>query len=152
MNFDIAGLYQYYLQNPTYPYQQEGIETLKPILPLQQTINTDQGSDDTDTDITKTTKTTPYTGQPIRFRDVANLVFNPIYGLPNLMARSQGYTNPFDWAKKAMGIEEKVIDPGVPSFIAGGDGSGGSNVGETFTNPDTGQQQTVGFGGTFGRI
>ena len=148
---NVSQLYQYYLQNPTYPYRTEGIETLQPILPLQQTLTTDQGSDNTDT--TNTTKNTnPYTGQPIRFRDVASLIFNPVYGIPNIMARSQGYTSPFDWAKKAMGIEESVVDPGVPSFISGGDGSGGSNVGETFTNPDTGAQQTVGFGGTFGRI
>ena len=148
---NVSQLYQYYLQNPTYPYRAEGIETLEPILPLQQTLTTDQGSDNTDT--TNTTKNTnPYTGQPIRFRDFASLIFNPVYGIANIMARSQGYTSPFDWAKKAMGIEESVVDPGVPSFISGGDGSGGSNVGETFTNPDTGAQQTVGFGGTFGRI
>ena len=148
---NVSQLYQYYLQNPTYPYRTEGIETLQPILPLQQTLTTDQGSDNTDT--TNTTKNTnPYTGQPIRFRDFASLIFNPVYGIANIMARSQGYTSPFDWAKKAMGIEESVVDPGVPSFISGGDGSGGSNVGETFTNPDTGAQQTVGFGGTFGRI
>jgi hypothetical protein len=70
---NVSQLYQYYLQNPTYPYRAEGIETLEPILPLQQTLTTDQGSDNTDT--TNTTKNTnPYTGQPIRFRDVASLI------------------------------------------------------------------------------
>jgi hypothetical protein len=133
---NVSQLYQYYLQNPTYPYRAEGIETLEPILPLQQTLTTDQGSDNTDT--TNTTKNTnPYTGQPIRFRDVASLIFNPVYGIPNIMARSQGYTSPFDWAKKAMGIEESVVDPGiaVPTTWSG----------QSISSGDTTQIGTTGF-------
>jgi hypothetical protein len=53
------------------------------------------------------------------------------------MARSQGYTSPFDWAKKAMGIEESVVDPGiaVPTTWSG----------QSISSGDTTQIGTTGF-------
>jgi hypothetical protein len=147
MNFDIAGLYKYYLENPTYPYQPEGIETLQPILPLQQIVNTDQGSDSTDINTTTTTtRTTPYTGQPIRFRDVAQLAFNPIYGIPNLISRSQGYTSPWDWAKQTFGPSNDgfsaVTKPGTYGYddvVIGGSGTGGASE-STFSSQGFGSE------------
>ena len=41
-----------------------------------------------------------YEGMPIRFRDIAGLFMNPLYGVPNIMARSAGYESAIDFAKQ----------------------------------------------------
>lgn len=78
----------------------QGIASVGYTTPVMPKIIEDQGSsEDRDIDITKQ-GIGPYTGLPIRFRDVAGLFMNPMYGVPNIMARSAGYESPLDFAKK----------------------------------------------------
>ena len=77
-----------------------GIASVGYTTPVMPKIIEDQGSsEDRDIDITKQ-GIGPYTGLPIRFRDVAGLFMNPMYGVPNIMARSAGYESPLDFAKE----------------------------------------------------
>lgn len=78
----------------------QGIASVGYTTPVMPKIIEDQGSsEDRDIDITKQ-GIGPYTGLPIRFRDVAGLFMNPMYGVPNIMARSAGYESPLDFAKE----------------------------------------------------
>ena len=78
----------------------QGIASVGYTTPVMPRIIEDQGSsEDRDIDITKQ-GIGPYTGLPIRFRDVAGLFMNPMYGVPNIMARSAGYESPLDFAKE----------------------------------------------------
>ena len=78
----------------------QGIASIGYTTPVMPKIIEDQGSsEDRDIDITKQ-GIGPYTGLPIRFRDVAGLFMNPMYGVPNIMARSAGYESPLDFAKE----------------------------------------------------
>jgi len=78
----------------------QGIASVGYTTPVMPRIIEDQeSSEDRDIDITKQ-GIGPYTGLPIRFRDVASLFMNPMYGVPNIMARSAGYESPLDFAKE----------------------------------------------------
>ena len=78
----------------------QGIASVGYTTPVMPKIIEDQGSsEDRDIDITKQ-GIGPYTGLPIRFRDVAGLFMNPMYGVPNIMARSAGYESAIDFAKQ----------------------------------------------------
>lgn len=78
----------------------QGIASVGYTTPVMPKIIEDQGSsEDRDIDITKQ-GIGPYTGLPIRFRDVAGLFMSPMYGVPNIMARSAGYESPLDFAKE----------------------------------------------------
>ena len=78
----------------------QGIASVDYTTPVMPKIIEDQeSSEDRDIDITKQ-GIGPYTGLPIRFRDVAGLFMNPMYGVPNIMARSAGYESPLDFAKE----------------------------------------------------
>ena len=91
----------------------QGIASVGYTTPVMPKIIEDQGSsEDRDIDITKQ-GIGPYTGLPIRFRDVAGLFMNPTYGVPNIMARSAGYTSPLDFARQKLGFSPSVVDPGV---------------------------------------
>ena len=105
----------------------QGIASVGYTTPVMPKIIEDQGSsEDRDIDITKQ-GIGPYTGLPIRFRDVAGLFMSPMYGVPNIMARAAGYESPLDFAKQQ---GQAVIDKRKGRLdITSDDGFGPSDTG-----------------------
>ena len=113
---DINQLLQFYadqgISSRPQPINQ-GIAAVDYTAPIMPKIIEDQGS--SSDEIIDSTKqgVGSYSGMPIRFRDIVSLFMNPIYGVPNLMARSANYTSPLDFAKQKLGYSPSVVDPGV---------------------------------------
>ena len=79
----------------------QGIAAVDYTAPIMPKIIEDQGSSSDDQIIDPTKQGIgAYEGMPIRFRDIAGLFMNPLYGVPNIMARSAGYESAIDFAKQ----------------------------------------------------
>ena len=102
---DINQLLQFYadqgISSRPQPINQ-GIAAVDYTAPIMPKIIEDQGSSSDDQIIIDPTKQGigAYEGMPIRFRDIAGLFMNPLYGVPNIMARSAGYESAIDFAKQ----------------------------------------------------
>jgi len=79
----------------------QGIAAVDYTAPIMPKIIEDQGSSSDDQIIDPMKQGIGvYEGMPIRFRDIAGLFMNPLYGVPNIMARSAGYESAIDFAKQ----------------------------------------------------
>ena len=101
---DINQLLQFYadqgISSRPQPINQ-GIAAVDYTAPIMPKIIEDQGSSSDDQIIDPTKQGIgAYEGMPIRFRDIAGLFMNPLYGVPNIMARSAGYESAIDFAKQ----------------------------------------------------
>ena len=101
---DINQLLQFYadqgISSRPQPINQ-GIAAVDYTAPIMPKIIEDQGSSSDDQIIDPTKQGIgAYEGMPIRFRDIAGLFMNPLYGVPNIMARSAGYESAVDFAKQ----------------------------------------------------
>ena len=101
---DINQLLQFYadqgISSRPQPINQ-GIAAVDYTAPIMPKIIEDQGSSSDDQIIDPMKKGIGvYEGMPIRFRDIAGLFMNPLYGVPNIMARSAGYESAIDFAKQ----------------------------------------------------
>lgn len=101
---DINQLLQFYadqgISSRPQPINQ-GIAAVDYTAPIMPKIIEDQGSSNDDQIIDPMKKGIGvYEGMPIRFRDIAGLFMNPLYGVPNIMARSAGYESAIDFAKQ----------------------------------------------------
>jgi len=114
-------LYQYYLNNPYNQNQgimgTENINSVSQVPQIPASMTTDQGSDDNiNPNPPGSGITNNYNGLPIRFRDIASLVLNPIYGIPNIVARANNYNSPIDYAKRnfiGTGYDSSKEEPGL---------------------------------------
>ena len=101
---DINQLLQFYadqgISSRPQPINQ-GIAAVDYTAPIMPKIIEDQGSSSDDQIIDPMKQGIgAYEGMPIRFRDIAGLFMNPLYGVPNIMARSVGYESAVDFAKQ----------------------------------------------------
>ena len=101
---DINQLLQFYadqgISSRPEPINQ-GIAAVDYTAPIMPKIIEDQGSSSDDQIIDPMKQGIGvYEGMPIRFRDIAGLFMNPLYGVPNIMARSAGYESAIDFAKQ----------------------------------------------------
>jgi hypothetical protein len=101
---DINQLLQFYadqgISSRPQPINQ-GIAAVDYTAPIMPKIIEDQGSSSDDQIIDPMKQGIGvYEGMPIRFRDIAGLFMNPLYGVPNIMARSAGYESAIDFAKQ----------------------------------------------------
>jgi len=146
---DINQLLQFYadqgISSRPEPINQ-GIAAVDYTAPIMPKIIEDQGSSSDDQIIDPTKLGIgAYEGMPIRFRDIAGLFMNPLYGVPNIMARSAGYESAIDFAKQQGQtlIDQRKGRLDITSD-AGFEGSGGRSASEQSFS-DT---QSYGGGGT----
>ena len=146
---DINQLLQFYadqgISSRPQPINQ-GIAAVDYTAPIMPKIIEDQGSSSDDQIIDPTKQGIgAYEGMPIRFRDIAGLFMNPLYGVPNIMARSAGYESAIDFAKQQGQtlIDQRKGRLDITSD-AGFEGSGGRSAAEQSFS-DT---QSYGGGGT----
>ena len=146
---DINQLLQFYadqgISSRPQPINQ-GIAAVDYTAPIMPKIIEDQGSSSDDQIIDPMKQGIGvYEGMPIRFRDIAGLFMNPLYGVPNIMARSAGYESAIDFAKQQGQtlIDQRKGRLDITSD-AGFEGSGGRSAAEQSFS-DT---QSYGGGGT----
>ncbi len=146
---DINQLLQFYadqgISSRPKPINQ-GIAAVDYTAPIMPKIIEDQGSSSDDQIIDPTKLGIgAYEGMPIRFRDIAGLFMNPLYGVPNIMARSAGYESAIDFAKQQGQtlIDQRKGRLDITSDAGFGDSGGRSAAEQSFS--DT---QSYGGGGT----
>jgi len=146
---DINQLLQFYadqgISSRPQPINQ-GIAAVDYTAPIMPKIIEDQGSSSDDQIIDPTKQGIgAYEGMPIRFRDIAGLFMNPLYGVPNIMARSAGYESAVDFAKQQGQtlIDQRKGRLDITSDAGFGDSGGRSAAEQSFS--DT---QSYGGGGT----
>lgn len=146
---DINQLLQFYadqgISSRPQPINQ-GIAAVDYTAPIMPKIIEDQGSSSDDQIIDPTKQGIgAYEGMPIRFRDIAGLFMNPLYGVPNIMARSAGYESAIDFAKQQGQtlIDQRKGRLDITSDAGFGDSGGRSAAEQSFS--DT---QSYGGGGT----
>ena len=146
---DINQLLQFYadqgISSRPKPINQ-GIAAVDYTAPIMPKIIEDQGSSSDDQIIDPTKQGIgAYEGMPIRFRDIAGLFMNPLYGVPNIMARSAGYESAIDFAKQQGQtlIDQRKGRLDITSDAGFGDSGGRSAAEQSFS--DT---QSYGGGGT----
>ncbi len=146
---DINQLLQFYadqgISSRPQPINQ-GIAAVDYTAPIMPKIIEDQGSSSDDQIIDPTKLGIgAYEGMPIRFRDIAGLFMNPLYGVPNIMARSAGYESAVDFAKQQGQtlIDQRKGRLDITSDAGFGDSGGRSAAEQSFS--DT---QSYGGGGT----
>jgi len=124
----------------------QGIAAVDYTAPIMPKIIEDQGSSSDDQIIDPMKQGIGvYEGMPIRFRDIAGLFMNPLYGVPNIMARSAGYESAVDFAKQQGQtlIDQRKGRLDITSDAGFGDSGGRSAAEQSFS--DT---QSYGGGGT----
>tara|TARA_R110001583_G_scaffold43962_2_gene139633 strand:- start:4 stop:465 length:462 start_codon:yes stop_codon:yes gene_type:complete len=145
---DINQLLQFYadqgISSRPQPINQ-GIAAVDYTAPIMPKIIEDQGSSSDDQITIDPTKQGigAYEGMPIRFRDIAGLFMNPLYGVPNIMARSAGYESPIDFAKQQgqtlidqrKGRLNITSDAGFENTDSGGNFDGASSMEEYSADP-----------------
>jgi len=146
---DINQLLQFYadqgISSRPQPINQ-GIAAVDYTAPIMPKIIEDQGSSSDDQIIDPMKQGIGvYEGMPIRFRDIAGLFMNPLYGVPNIMARSAGYESAVDFAKQQGQtlIDQRKGRLDITSDAGFGDSGGRSAAEQSFS--DT---QSYGGGGT----
>lgn len=146
---DINQLLQFYadqgISSRPQPINQ-GIAAVDYTAPIMPKIIEDQGSSSDDQIIDPMKQGIgAYEGMPIRFRDIAGLFMNPLYGVPNIMARSAGYESAVDFAKQQGQtlIDQRKGRLDITSDAGFGDSGGRSAAEQSFS--DT---QSYGGGGT----
>jgi len=146
---DINQLLQFYadqgISSRPQPINQ-GIAAVDYTAPIMPKIIEDQGSSSDDQIIDPMKQGIGvYEGMPIRFRDIAGLFMNPLYGVPNIMARSAGYESAIDFAKQQGQtlIDQRKGRLDITSDAGFGDSGGRSAAEQSFS--DT---QSYGGGGT----
>jgi len=146
---DINQLLQFYadqgISSRPEPINQ-GIAAVDYTAPIMPKIIEDQGSSSDDQIIDPMKQGIGvYEGMPIRFRDIAGLFMNPLYGVPNIMARSAGYESAIDFAKQQGQtlIDQRKGRLNITSDAGFEDSGGRSAAEQSFS--DT---QSYGGGGT----